>query len=518
MPHNRDESSILAKMIHALFQDVVTLLTGPTGAILILLIYAVGVLIITAYSLMQFHLLSLFFRLRNRDGAHPERPELNDDEWPSVTVQIPMYNELYVAASVIDACASMDYPRDRFEIQVLDDSTDGTCDIIDQRAAYWTAQGLQVAVLRRRERVGYKAGALAYGTEFAKGDILSIFDADFRPPIDFLRRTVPYFVNPNVGMVQARWGHINRSYSVLTRAQSLLHDAFFMVEQQTRHLAGFFIRFNGSAGLWRKTTIHDAGGWQHDTVSEDLDLCLRAQMRGWTFLFRNDVVAPAELPVTMHDYKVQQYRWVKGRIQVVRKLLPSLLKADIPLRVKAHAVHDLLNVFVIPAAFVIALSSVWFMMAFDRNPWMMSWVMVFGISQINVALFPMMAWLALRNYGVTLAGTLREFASNFLPFLILMIGSSAMMCTAIIAGFTNSKPVFHRTAKYNIGRPDDTWRSKIYAPRRIPGLTWVEGALALYFVGAIVSDIMMISFAFLPFHTSMSVGLGIMFIVSIFKA
>ncbi len=505
-------------MKHALLQDALAFLTGTTGAILILLIYAVGVFIITAYSVMQFHLLYLHFKLRRRADCHPSLPVPSDSDWPMVTVQIPMYNERYVAADVIKACAELEYPRDRFEIQVLDDSTDDTSAIIDDCAEYWKSNGVDVSVLRRPERVGYKAGALAHATPLAKGSILSIFDADFRPQADFLRRTVPYFMDPAVGMVQARWGHINRNYSLLTRAQSLLHDAFFLVEQQTRHLAGLFIRFNGSAGLWRKTAILDSGGWQHDTISEDMDLCLRGQLRGWKFLFVKDVVAPAELPVTMHDYKVQQYRWVKGRIQVVRKILPMLWKSDFKPMVKAHAMHDMLNVFVIPSALLIGISSLWFLMALDRNPWMMAWVLAFGISQINVVLFPMMAWLALRTYGVTFAGTLREFGRQFLPFLILMIGSSLMMCTAIVAGFTKSKPIFHRTAKYNIVSRTDTWRSKVYSPKQIPALTWFEGAFALYFCGAVLFDVVTSTYGFLPFHTSMSLGFAIMFTASILKS
>lgn len=508
----------MAKMKLDVIQGAYAFLTGTTGSILILAIYTVGILIILLYSVMQFHLLYLFYSLKNKAGIHPEPPVLRQEEWPFVTVQIPMYNERYVAADVISACAQMEYPRDRFELQILDDSTDDTCGIIDESAGYWRESGVDVNVVRRPERTGYKAGALAHGTPLAKGDILSIFDADFRPPADFLLKTVPYFQNERIGVVQARWGHTNRNYSLLTRAQSLLHDAFFLVEQQARHLAGFFIRFNGSAGLWRKSAIEGAGGWQSDTISEDMDLCLRAQIKGWRFVYVKDVVAPAELPVTMHDYKVQQYRWVKGRIQVVRKLFPRLIRADIRPMVKAHALFDLLNVFIIPGCFLIAFASLWFIVSLMHNPWMMTWVFVFGISQINIALFPIMAWIALREYGVTTIGTIREFARNFLPFVLLMIGSSLMMCVAIFAGFTNSKPVFHRTAKYNIVKRSDTWRSKVYSPREISTITWFEGALAVYFVGAILMDVALNSFAFLPFHTSMSIGFGIMFTASILKS
>lgn len=470
------------------------------------------------YSLGQFHLLYYYIKLRNVRQP-PFEPGADDiSALPFVTVQLPMYNERYVAAAVIDSCAALEYPRDRFELQVVDDSNDDTCAIVDERAAYWNAQGVTVNVVRRANREGFKAGALAEATPLALGEIISIFDADFRPHSDFLLRTVPWFANPNVGAVQARWGHLNRSYSLLTRAQTLLHDAFFIVEQETRHRAGFFIRFNGSAGLWRKKCIEDSGGWQADTLSEDFDLCLRAQMRGWKFIYTCDVEAPAEIPVTVQDYKAQQYRWTKGRGQVIRKHLGALLRTPLPPMVKFHAVFDLLNVIIIPGIFLIAITSSWFTVALKANPWMMVAATMFGISQINIVLVPWFSWVALKHYGKTTSGTAVEFAKTFPPFVFLLVGSTLMMCVALVDGFRDKPSFFHRTAKYNIVNKGDNWRSKLYRPTDVPLLTWFEGLLAVCFMAAFALDVHLRSYAFMPFHISLSIGFTTVFILSLLKS
>lgn len=498
--------------------EIQAALTGTAGAVTVLTIYTTGVLLVMLYSLGQFHLLYYYLKLRRFRQPSFEPGAADESTLPFVTVQLPMYNERYVAAAVIDSCAALAYPRDRFELQVVDDSSDDTCAIVDERAAYWNAQGVIVNVVRRSNRDGFKAGALANATPLALGEIISIFDADFRPHSDFLLRTVPRFADKRVGAVQARWGHLNRDYSLLTRAQTLLHDAFFIVEQETRHRAGFFIRFNGSAGLWRKACIEDAGGWQSDTLSEDFDLCLRAQMRGWKFFYTCDVEAPAEIPVTVQDYKAQQYRWTKGRGQVIRKLLVPLLRTPLPPMVKFHAVFDLLNVIIIPGIFLIAITSSWFTVALKANPWMMSAATLFGISQINIVLVPWFSWVALKHYGKTTSGTIAEFAKTFPPFVFLLVGSTLMMCVALVDGFRDKPSFFHRTAKYNIINKGDTWRSKLYRPTDIPLLTWFEGILAVGFMAAFALDVHLRSYAFMPFHISLSIGFTTVFILSLLKS
>jgi len=260
---------------------------------------------------------------------------------PAVTIQLPIYNEMYVADRLIDAVCQIDYPRELLEIQVLDDSTDETQSVAEQAVRRNAARGVDITFIHRTDRSGYKAGALEAALKVAKGEFVAIFDADFIPTPDFLTRTVPFFTDPKVAMVQARWGHINQDYSLLTKIQSILLDGHFVLEHGARNRAGLFFNFNGTAGIWRRTAITDAGGWQHDTLTEDLDLSYRAQLRGWRFVFLPDLIAPAEVPVEMNSFKSQQHRWAKGSIQTCLKLLPRILQSDQPFKVKAEAFFHL---------------------------------------------------------------------------------------------------------------------------------------------------------------------------------
>ena len=262
---------------------------------------------------------------------------------PKVTVQLPIFNELYVVERLIESVCKLDYPRDHLEIQVLDDSTDETCGIARACVERQRALGHNVTYIHRENRYGFKAGALEHGLKSASGEFVAVFDADFVPGPDFLRRTVPFFADRKVGMVQVRWGHLNREFSVLTQAQSILLDGHFIIEHTARNRAGCFFNFNGTAGIWRRETIGDAGGWQHDTLTEDLDLSYRAQLKGWQFIFLPEVISPAELPVDMNAFKSQQHRWAKGSIQTARKLLPTILASDLPWEVKREAFFHLTN-------------------------------------------------------------------------------------------------------------------------------------------------------------------------------
>ncbi len=261
---------------------------------------------------------------------------------PRVTIQIPLYNEPIVAGRIIDAVAAVEWPDDKLQIQVLDDSDDNTRAITAERAKYWALKGRDIKVIRRNSRIGYKAGALAAGLEQATGDFIAVFDADFVPKPDFLRKSMPYFAEEGVGMVQARWGFLNAGYSWLTRLQALLLSAHFDIEHAVRFGRGLFFNFNGTAGVWRKSAITSSGGWQSDTVTEDLDLSYRAQLAGWRFVYLHDVEVPSELPVNLSDFRCQQERWSKGAIQTARKLLPRVLAAPVPLAVKVETVAHLL--------------------------------------------------------------------------------------------------------------------------------------------------------------------------------
>ncbi len=313
-----------ASLIHALRWPL-------TGAYLLLLA------LIGSYGLHRYWLVFLF----NRHRKHIARPAQRYTTLPRVTVQLPMFNEGTVAQRIIDAACKIDYPLDRLQIQVLDDSTDGSQCISADRVAYWAARGYDIEMRHRTDRTGYKAGALAEGLNSATGELIAIFDADFIPPANFLKRTVHHFTDPQVGMVQTRWSHLNREDSLLTRGQAIFLDGHFVVEHTARNRSGAWINFNGTAGLWRATTIEDAGGWQHDTLTEDVDLSYRAQLKGWRFLFLPWVTCPAELPPEINAFKSQQHRWTKGSIQTAIKLLPTLMRAPIPFKVKLEAFFHL---------------------------------------------------------------------------------------------------------------------------------------------------------------------------------
>src|SRR5438445_3887654 len=310
-------------------------MTLPETLILVLYFFVLSILAI--YGWHRYYLVYLY--MKHRDRAPKPAPEIR--EWPPVTIQLPIYNEMYVADRLIEAVCEMDYPRELLEIQVLDDSTDETTDIAELAVRRHAARGFDITYLHRVDRRGYKAGALEAGLKVAKANFIAIFDADFVPPKDYLHKTLPYFTDAKIGMVQARWGHINQDYSLLTKIQSILLDAHFILEHGGRNRGGRFFNFNGTAGIWRRTAIADAGGWQHDTLTEDLDLSYRAQLRGWQFVFVPALIAPAEVPVEMNAFKSQQHRWAKGSVQTCIKLLPRILRSNLPLGVKAEAFFHL---------------------------------------------------------------------------------------------------------------------------------------------------------------------------------
>src|SRR6186713_2701891 len=328
---------------------------------IVLVFYFFVLSILAIYGWHRYYLIRLY--TRNQDKVPADLPPPALANLPRVTVQLPIYNEMYVADRLIDAVCEMDYPRELLEIQVLDDSTDETTEIAELAVRRHAARGFDISYLHRVDRRGFKAGALEAGLKVAKANFIAIFDADFVPPKDFLQKTLPYFTDARIGMVQARWGHLNQDYSLLTKIQSILLDAHFVLEHGGRNRSGCFFNFNGTAGIWRREAIADAGGWQHDTLTEDLDLSYRAQLRGWRFVFLPDVVAPAEVPVEMNAFKSQQHRWAKGSIQTCLKLLPQILHADLPLAVKAEAffhltanfnylLMSLLSVLMFPAMWV----------------------------------------------------------------------------------------------------------------------------------------------------------------------
>lgn len=403
--------------------------------------------VLSLYGLHRFVLLWTFWRWRRRTPSAPPPPA----EWPVVTVQLPIYNERYVARRLLDSVCALDYPPEKLEIQVLDDSTDDTRELVARRVAFWRSRGRDVHHLHRDERKGFKAGALAAGHRRARGELIAVFDADFVPPPDFLRRAVPWLADPAVGLVQARWGHLNQDYSSLTRAQAVLLDGHFVVEHAARHAAGCFFNFNGTAGVWRRRAVDEAGGWSQDTLTEDLDLSYRAQLAGWRFVFLPDLIVPAELPADAQAFKRQQFRWAKGSMQTARKLLPTLLAAPLPWAVRWEAfVHLTGNVSYL---FMVALSLLLYPAmllrrhADPRTLLLIDAPLFFGAT-LAVSLFYVAGQLAL---GADWRLVLRRLPGA----LGLGVGLAVNNARAVLEGLREDGGVFERTPKYRIeGRTD----------------------------------------------------------------
>ncbi len=454
------------------------------GELIFLGVYFVILVMLSVFGLHRYAMAWLFHRHRDEVPAPVDRFE--ESSLPAVTVQLPCYNERYVIERLIDAVCAMDYPRDRLEVQVLDDSTDATREIAQAAVARWQGLGVSIVYLHREDRSGYKAGALEAGLKVARGEFVAVFDADFLPEADFLRKTIHFFTSPQIGMVQARWEHLNREHSLLTELQSILLDGHFVIEHTARHRSGRFFNFNGTAGIWRRVTIEEAGGWQHDTLTEDLDLSYRAQLAGWRFVYLKDVVSPAEIPVEMNAFKSQQHRWAKGSIQVARKLLWRLLRADLPLAVKLEATTHLTNniayllmillALMMPVATMLRLGHGWYEALLVDLP-------VFVLATFSVCFFYVMSQRAL---GRTWWEALR-----YVPGVMsLGIGLSVNNCKAVVEALVGHQTGFTRTPKYGIAgggaEARGSWLDKAYI-RRLDLLPVLELGLGLWFTVAVVA-------------------------------
>ena len=421
-------------------------------------------------------------------------PDPSPAPWPRVTIQLPIYNERYVVDRLLEAAAAVDYPRDLLEVQVLDDSTDETRGLVERKVAELRARGHDVTLVRRPDRDGFKAGALQHGLELAKGDLLAIFDADFVPPPGVLRDLVPHFQDERVGMVQARWEHLNRDYSFLARAQAISLDGHFLVEHAARMSGDRFFNFNGTAGILRKSCIQDAGGWDSDTLTEDLDLSYRAQLRGWRFVFVPQVACPAELPVEMNAFKAQQHRWVKGSIQVARKLLPRIWRSDLPLGVKVEATFHLTYNVAYVALFVLAL--IVYPVVLARYESRSLWFTVADTILLAAATLPVLAYFAYAQ-KMTRPDWRREL--RYVPLVMsLGIGLAVNNTRAVLEGLFGSGGTFHRTPKFQIVRDGDSWRGKRY---RSSWNAWVllELALGIYFAWTVFALVEAGRYAPIPF-------------------
>ncbi|MBS2027338.1 MAG: glycosyltransferase family 2 protein [Deltaproteobacteria bacterium] len=444
---------------------------------IILGLYFLVMVVLSVYGSHRYVMAFLYYRHKFKIAT----PAGKLKELPRVTVQLPVFNEMYVVERLIDAVCRIEYPRELLEIQVLDDSTDETVQIARACVEKWKAKGLDVVYVHRENRSGFKAGALENGLKLAKGEFVAVFDADFVPGTDFLLKTVPFFVDPRVGMVQVRWGHLNRGYSALTEAQSIFLDGHFVIEHTARNRSGRFFNFNGTAGIWRRQTIIDAGGWQHDTLTEDLDLSYRAQIHGWKFLFLPDVESPAEVPVEMTAFKSQQHRWAKGSIQTARKLLPTILKSKLPTPVKQEAFfHLTANMAYLLMVVLSVLMPISMVIRF-RHGWYGVLLLDFPFFITATASVVFFYFASQKEVGQSGWESLK-----YVPFVMsLGIGMSLNNAKAVIEALLGQESGFTRTPKLGVEKNKESVAKKRYRGKSKGYLPWVELGFGAYLTLAV---------------------------------
>lgn len=466
---------------------------------LILASYFFVLLILAVYGWHRYYLVYIYMKHKHEQPV----PKASFEQLPVVTIQLPLYNEMYVVDRLVDAVCKIDYPRELLEIQVLDDSTDETQEIAALAVRRHALQGVDIKYLHRTDRTGYKAGALEEGLKVARGNFVAIFDADFIPKPDFLKRTIHYFTDEKVALVQARWGHVNEDYSLLTKIQAVLLDAHFVLEHGSRNRAGCFFNFNGTAGIWRKEAIADGGGWQHDTLTEDLDLSYRTQLKGWQFVFVQDHVSPAELPVEMNAFKSQQFRWAKGSIQTFLKNMPRILQSDQPFHVKAEAFFHLSANFNYPLMCVLSILMAPSMIIRYNMGWyemMLIDIPLFLAATASVANFYMVCQREL--YPMTWTERLK-----YLPFLMSIgIGLAVNNTKAVFEALFHKQSEFVRTPKYAVeGVVDNEWSQKKY--RQTMSLQpMIEVALGIYFTATLFYALINGIYGTVPFLMLFQVG------------
>lgn len=459
--------------------------------VLMLIPYFLVLIVLAMYGLHRYWLVYTFFKHRDNVPGPPPTVE----KWPRVTVQLPIYNERYVIERLVDSVSRFDYPRELLDVQILDDSTDETQQVARDCAERYQSLGLNISYHHRDNRDGFKAGALAAGIQSAQGEYVAIFDADFLPGPDFLRGTIPYFVDPQVAMVQTRWTYVNREYSLLTQVETILLDGHFVIEHGARSRSKTFFNFNGTAGVWRRTAIEDAGGWQHDTLTEDTDLSYRAQLRGWRFLYLPDIECPSELPVEINAFKAQQARWAKGLMQTAKKVLPEVMRSTAPAHVKIEAFFHLtanvsyplmilLSTLLLPAMIVRFYQTSFQMLVIDLP--------LFLASTCSISSFYLVAQREIhpRTWWRAIA---------YLPFVMAMgIGLSVRNAKAVVEAILGVKSEFARTPKYRIEGSNDSWVKKGY--RNPTGwMPFAEIALGVYFAMTVVYGIRNENYATVPF-------------------
>lgn len=480
---------------------------------IILAIYGLFLLLIFFYAVMQFRLTIMY--AKNKKLPKNPAPNYDPATTPMVTVQLPMFNEMYVADRIIDAVAAFDYPVDKLQIQVLDDSTDETKDLIAIKVAEVAATGINIQHIHRVDRTGYKAGALDAAMDQVQADFIAIFDADFIPEPDFLIKTMPYFQDEKVGVVQTRWGHINKDYSLLTELQAFGLNGHFAIEQGGRNSAGHYINFNGTGGIWRKACIADAGGWEHDTLTEDLDLSYRAQMKGWKFQYLEDVVSPAELPITMSALKSQQHRWMKGGVECFKKMWKRLLTTKgVKFTDRLHGLSHLFNssvfLFIISIAFL-SLIVLQIKDSFSDLNKVLQFMGIFVLSTIFLMFF---YWHSYRDVKENGKKSFFGFIGRFFQFLTMNMGMSINNTVAVIEGYMGIKSSFVRTPKFNISNKNAAMTNK-YDKKKLNLVAIIEGICSVIFLFTAINRTIYGDLGMVPFHLMLGIGFGLIFYYSV---
>ena len=480
------------------------------AARVILVIYGLCLVLIFFYSVIQLSLAIAYVRNKKKQQSRVT-PDFDLASAPKVTVQLPMFNEMYVAERIIETVAEMDYPRDKFQIQVLDDSTDETKDIIANKCAEIAALGINIQHVHRTDRTGYKAGALDDAMDKVEGEFIAIFDADFVPSKDFLLLTIPYFQSDNVGVVQTRWGHLNKDYSLLTELQAFGLNGHFAIEQGGRNVSGHYINFNGTAGVWRRSTIDDAGGWEHDTITEDLDLSYRAQMKGWRFVYLEEVESPAELPITMSALKSQQHRWMKGGAEVFIKMWKRLATTKgIKTSDRIHGLAHLFNSSVFFFILILSLLSLAVLHIKDSFSDLNIYIkfgMYFFSSTIFLAFY---YWNSFRDKRGNFFGDLFRFLGRFVQFLTVSMALGLSNAVAVIEGYLGIKSSFVRTPKFNVAKKDE-FKGNKYDKKSLSIINILEGTFMVVFGFTAVNRAIYGDLGMVPFHVMLAVGYGIIF-------
>jgi len=487
---------------------------------IIIVIYSISLLLIFMYALAQLNLLFNYLRANKKVDNSELLDFSNSEEIPFVTIQLPVYNEKYVMERLLNNIAKIEYPKDKLEIQVLDDSTDESFDTTAIQINELQKIGLDIQHITRKDRKNFKAGALKEGLKIAKGEFIVIFDADFLPQKDWLQKTIPYFKNPKIGVVQTRWGHLNRQFSLLTRVQAFALDAHFTLEQVGRNSQGHFINFNGTAGVWRKECILDAGNWEGDTLTEDLDLSYRAQLKNWKFKYLVDVETPAELPIVISAARSQQFRWNKGGAENFQKMMWKVLKSkNISAKTKTHGLLHLLNSTMFLNILIVGILSIPMLYIKNEYAHLKFYFIALSFFVTSTLIFFVCYWFTYRSiYG----GGVKQFfkyIGMFFAFFSIAMGFSLHNSIAVIEGHFGKKSDFIRTPKFNINSLKGSWKNNKYLSKNISTNVIFEGLLTLYFAFGMYSAFVVGNqggdFGLFPFHLMLFMGFGYVFIKSL---